>query len=331
MRTWMIALGAVVLIAVGFLFVGGAAPVIVVAPEAVGKIGPLVVTNTMLTTWCVVIVVAAIGIIAGRGLKLVPSGFAGAVEAAVVAFYDICVQVAGEKNGRRFFPVCATIFFFILVSNYMGLLPFFNVIGKTRPAEGTNQPVMHQASVAGIDYAYVPFTPKTVDTRTGAKPLEPAAPGDDFSGVVAPFFRSGMTDVNAPLAIALWSAIFVEFWAFSTLGPMYLTKFFNFGRIARLKPIGIIDVFVGILEFVSELARIVSFTFRLFGNIFAGDVVLLMGTFLVPFLLVDVFYGLEMFVGLIQSFIFAMLTLVFAHSAVTFSHGDHAEEHGAAH
>jgi F-type H+-transporting ATPase subunit a len=330
-RTWLIALGAVVVILVGFLFVGGSAPVIVVAPETVGHIGPLAVTNTMLTGWCVVVVVAAIGIIAGRGLKLVPTGFAGAVEAAVVAFYDICVQVAGEKNGRRFFPVCATIFFFILVSNYMGLLPFFNVVGKTEPAHGTNQPVMSQSSIAGLDYAYIPLTPDTVDTRTGATPLAPSEPGGKFSGVIAPFFRSTMTDVNAPLAIALWSAIFVEFWALSTLGPMYLTKFFNFSRIVRLKPIGIIDVFVGILEFVSELARIVSFTFRLFGNIFAGDVVLLMGTFLVPFLLVDIFYGLEMFVGLIQSFIFAMLTLVFAHSAVTFSHGDHAEEHGAAH
>ncbi len=331
MRKWAFLLGALVFIVAGMLFIGGAAPVIVVAPEEIGKIGPLTVTNTMFSSWCVVILLAAVGFIAGRGVKVVPTGFAGAVEAAIVAFYDICVQVAGEKNGRRFFPLCATIFFFILVSNYTGLLPFFNTIGKTEPGHGVNQPVMHQASLGGLDYAYVPLTPDTVDTRSGAEPLTPEHAGGDFSGVVAPFFRSVMTDMNAPLAIALWSAIFVEFWGITMVGPMYLTKFFNFSRIARLKPIGIIDVFVGLLEFVSELARIVSFTFRLFGNIFAGDVVLLMATFLVPFLVVDIFYGLEMFVGLIQAFIFAMLTLVFAHSAVTFSHGDHAEEHGAAH
>ena len=89
---------------------------------------------------------------------------------------------------------------------------------------------------------------------------------------------------------------------------------------------GIIDVFVGLLEFISELSRIISFTFRLFGNIFAGEVLLLMMTFLVPFVLADIFYALELFVGLIQAFVFAILTLVFAVSAVTVHGGDHDEE-----
>ena len=87
---------------------------------------------------------------------------------------------------------------------------------------------------------------------------------------------------------------------------------------------------MGILEFVSELSRIVSFTFRLFGNIFAGEVLLLMMTFLVPFLLTDVFYLLELFVGLVQAFVFAMLTTVFAATAVT-AHGDHDDEHEEEH
>ena len=91
---------------------------------------------------------------------------------------------------------------------------------------------------------------------------------------------------------------------------------------------GLIDVFVGLLEVISELARVVSFTFRLFGNIFAGEVLLLMMGFLVPFVLVDIFYGLELFVGLVQAFVFAMLTLVFAQTATT-SHDDH-DDHGAA-
>ena len=92
---------------------------------------------------------------------------------------------------------------------------------------------------------------------------------------------------------------------------------------------GLIDVFVGILEFISELIRMVSFTFRLFGNIFAGEVLLLMMTFLVPFVLVDVFYVLELFVGLIQAFVFAMLTTVFAQQAVAHHGGDHAAESAA--
>ena len=153
---------------------------------------------------------------------------------------------------------------------------------------------------------------------------------EGFSGLLSPYFRSVNTDVNAPLAIAIFSFIFVEFWGLTTLGLGYLKKFFNFGRLAPGNPMGIIDVFVGLLELVSELSRMVSFTFRLFGNVFAGEVLLLMMTFLVPFVLVNVFYGLELFVGLIQAFVFAMLTLVFAQTAVSM-HGDgHEGEHGEA-
>ena len=128
------------------------------------------------------------------------------------------------------------------------------------------------------------------------------------------------------MAIAIFSFLFVEFWGLQSLGPGYLKKFFAFGALIKKGPMGIIDVFVGILEFVSELSRMVSFTFRLFGNVFAGEVLLMMMTFLVPFLLVDVFYGLELFVGLIQAFVFAILTLVFAVTAVS-HHGDGDEHH----
>jgi len=332
MRLPIILLAVVVLMVLGFVFVGGASPFISVAPEVVFHAGPLEITNTMFTSWIVVIVLIVIAFIAGRGAKVVPSGFSGAVEAAIVAFYDIVVGVAGEKNGRRFFPVIATIFFFVLVSNYMGLLPINNVIGKPEPNHGVKQAVLDQATIAGIDMAYIPLKPGTVDTGAGEPPIIAAEAGETFSGVIAPYLRSVMTDVNAPLAIAIWSFIFVEFWGITTVGASYFTKFFNFGRLIRFSPMGVIDVFVGLLELVSELSRTVSFTFRLFGNVFAGEVLLLMGMFLVPFVLVDVFYGLELFVGLIQAFVFAMLTLVFAQTAVTFSHGNgHGEEHSAGH
>ena len=332
MRLSIIAVAVVALIAVGVVFVGGASPFISVAPEAIFHVGGIAITNTMLTSWIVVGVLIVIAFVAGRGAKIVPAGFSGAVEAAIVVFYDLVVGVAGEKNGRRFFPLVATIFFFVLVSNYMGLLPINNVIGKPEPNHGVKQAVLEQRSAMGLEFAYIPFKPGSVDTGSGEAPIVAHEAGETFSGVIAPYLRSVMTDVNAPLALAIWSFIFVEFWAFTTLGVGYLTKFFNFRRLLRLNPMGVIDVFVGLLEFVSELSRMVSFTFRLFGNIFAGEVLLLMGTFLVPFVLVDVFYGLELFVGLIQAFVFAMLTLVFAQTAVTFSHGDgHGEEHGAGH
>jgi F-type H+-transporting ATPase subunit a len=111
----------------------------------------------------------------------------------------------------------------------------------------------------------------------------------------------------------------VEFWGFQALGPGYLKKFFNLNGIMS---------FVGILELLSEFIRIISFCFRLFGNIFAGEVLVLMLTFLMPFLFVDVIYGLELFVGFIQAAVFALLTLVFAVGAVE-HHGD--EEHHDGH
>lgn len=386
MKKLLIAAGAVALILVGVLFVGGVSPVIVVAPEEITSVGGIPITNTMITGWVVVALVSLAAIVAGRGVKEVPSGFSGVVEAMVGAFYGIVVQVAGEKNGRRFFPLVGTIFFTVVCYNYFGLLPINNVIGKPEPGHGVTQVVFRQSG--GL--AYIPLKPEQRKIKDGDPVLLPEGfelehegapageapatapasgghtadlsapsapfvanvssgagaalaaaaeePKDEverskdgsFSGALAPYFRSVNTDINAPLAIALFSFVFVEMWGFQSLGPGYLKKFFAFGSIVKKGPMGLIDVFVGILELVSEMSRVVSFTFRLFGNIFAGEVLLLMMSFLVPFVVVDVFYGLELFVGLIQAFVFAMLTLVFAVTAVSHHDDGEHEEHGAA-
>jgi F-type H+-transporting ATPase subunit a len=365
MRVALIVIAVVALMVVGFVFVGGASPAIIVAPETVFHWGPLNVTNTMFTSWFVVAFLVLSGFFVGRNLSVVPSGVSGAVEAAVEVFLNLVVNVAGEVNGRRFFPLVATIFFFILTSNYFGLLPINNIVGLPEPNFGDNQVVMQQRTVAGIEVALIPLKPEQVDTggtdvafveidghRKFIEPTD-ASHGDNgsgsivshdgshtadgatvtgFSGLLAPYFRSVMTDVNAPAAIAIFSFIFVEFWGLQTLGVGYLKKFFNFGKLLKGDILGgLIDVFVGVLEFFSELSRMISFTFRLFGNIFAGEVLLLMMTFLVPFVLVDVFYGLELFVGLIQAFVFAMLTLVFAVTAVTSHSGDEHEGESTQH
>jgi F-type H+-transporting ATPase subunit a len=351
-------------------------PVIIVSPEVIWHTRWFDITNTMFTSWVVVAFILIVAVVAGRGAKVVPSGFAAYVEAAVMALYGIVEQVAGPQNGRRFFPLIGTIFFFILISNYFGLLPVNAVIGLTEPGHGDRtQAVFHQTSIGPLDVAYLPLQTETRDIRGGEPMLLPAGYGADaepghgalpgatspeyvavpmalaasqamraaegeiersqdgsFSGILAPAFRSVMTDINAPLAIAIFSFIFVEFWGLQSLGAGYLTKFFAFGALLRKGPMGLIDVFVGILEFVSELSRMVSFTFRLFGNIFAGEVLLLMMTFLVPLVLVNVFYGLELFVGLIQAFVFAMLTLVFAVTAVSHHSADqHVDEGHEAH
>ena len=122
--------------------------------------------------------------------------------------------------------------------------------------------------------------------------------------------------MNTTLAIALIAMVTIHFWGFSALGFGHLGKFINFKE-------GPVGFFVGILEAIGEVAKIISFTFRLFGNIFAGEVLLIAMAFLFPLIGLIPFLGLELFVGAIQAFIFAMLTLVFAVMATTAHGGEH--------
>ena len=139
--------------------------------------------------------------------------------------------------------------------------------------------------------------------------------------IKAHLLRPAGTDLNFPLALALISFIFVEYWGIRSHGLGYFKKFFAIGGLLRLRPAGLIDAFVGFLELISEFVRIISFTFRLFGNMTAGEILVVMITFLVPFVAVEFVFGLELLVGLIQAVIFASLTLVFLSVAV--SHQEH--------
>jgi F-type H+-transporting ATPase subunit a len=129
-------------------------------------------------------------------------------------------------------------------------------------------------------------------------------------------FRSAGTDLNMPLALGLISFAFVEYWGLRAHGMSYLRKFFALSNLLRGRPSGLIDAFVGFLELISEMVRVVSFTFRLFGNMTAGEILVVMVTFLVPFVATQFVFGLELLVGLIQAIIFAGLTLVFLSVAV---------------
>ena len=154
------------------------------------------------------------------------------------------------------------------------------------------------------------------------------------AGHLVPVLRPANTDVNTPFAIAVWSFIFVEFWGITSLGLFtYLGKFFNFGRLLKGDiAFGLIDVFVGIIDLISELVRLVSFTFRLFGNVFAGEILILMMSFFVPLTFVIGVFFMEVFFGIIQAFIFAILTLIFGILAVSHHGGEDqgGGEHGEA-
>ena len=342
----LIAIGLVVLTLLGFVFLRGPTPHIAIKAETLESFGPINITNTMLTSWIVVIVIVVMVYVGTRRRDLVPRGVQNFFEAALEAFYSLVVSVAGEKNGRRFFPVVATIFFFVLVSNWLSLFPVFNVIGLVEEKE--HGFVMEQADVGPVPVSWVALSgPGNLsadsideDDENAEDEFEKAKEEGKTVGELIPLFRGPNTDLNTPLALAIASAIAVESWGIASLGLGYGKKFFNFGSLFRgLRRLdfgslfkGVIDAFVGMLELVSETVRLISFTFRLFGNMFAGEVVILMFTFLTPLVVTIVFYGLELFVGIIQAFIFATLTLVFGMMAV--AHGEaHAaeenkEEHG---
>jgi len=331
--------GIVLLVVFGFVFLRGPIPHIVIKPETIAAVGGVKLTNTMITSWLVVLTMIVLVFFATRRWELVPRGVQNVVEAIVEAFYNLVVNVAGEKNGRRFFPVVATIFFFVLASNWLSLLPVFNVVGEVHEEE--HGFVMEQGSLGPLDVVYTKFSQvptdwssPTIDEDDANAPekYEKAKEDGKVVGELFPYLRGPNTDINTPLALAIISAIAVETWAIRSLGLFsYGRKFFNFGGVFRgliklnfgMVFQGAIDAFVGILEFISELVRLVSFTFRLFGNMFAGEVVILMFIFLAPGVLPIILYGLELFVGVIQAFIFAMLTLVFAMMAVA-----HGEAHG---
>ena len=333
--------GLVVLVLVGFVFLRGPTPDIQIKPETLYSVWKINITNTMVTSWLVVALMIALVYLASRRWQLVPRGVQNLLEAIIEGFYNLVVSIAGEKNGRRFFPVVATIFFFIVFANWFSLFPIFNVIGLGQ--EGEHGLVMEKTDLGPLPTTYVGLSSldqlsgRTIDEDDpeAAQKAEQERDKGNFVGELRPFLRGINTDLNTPLALAIMSAIFVEFWGISTLGLFtYGGKFFNFGGllrgIRRLSPgqlfQGVTDAFVGLLELASETVRLVSFTFRLFGNMFAGEVVILMFTFLVPLVFTLPFYGLELFVGLIQAFIFALLTLVFGMIAVTHGGLPGAEE-----
>ena len=352
LRTAAIGVGLLVLLAVGFFYLRGPKPMIEIKGEKLWSIGPLDVTNTLFTSWIVVLVLIAVAVLSTRKLSLIPSGWQNAVEGAIETLYTLVVNTVGERHARRFFPVIATIFFLVLFSNWFALLPFFNVIGKVEKL-GPESAEFHEDAIVfdGSGPAFIMPGAKELEFEVDEGPCDGLAGGerkecleeqralaiaeerehenvseDATVGILAPYFRSVNTDLMSPLSLAIASAFFVEYWGISTLGFFaYAGKFVNLRRLRQGDPMGVIDLFVGGLEFIAEVARLISFSFRLFGNLLAGEILLLVMTFLVPLLLALPFYGLELFVGAIQAFVFAMLTLVFGALAVAGHGGEHGE------
>jgi F-type H+-transporting ATPase subunit a len=254
------------------------------------------------------LILVGIGVIGLRNMKLVPTGFQNIVEAIVEGFYNFALSI-DRKNIAKFFPLPATIFIFFLVANMMALIPGVGSIGLCHEKE------VKEASLVATGGS----------TAEGVEPNPFFAgwPGACYgNGVVVPVLRAPAADLNLTLAFGLIAGIMIEFFGFQALGFGYLKKFF----VNPFKD-GFISTLAGLMELLGEFTRIVAFTFRIFGNIFGGEVILVVMSFLFPYLLPLPFYGLEVFVAFIQAVIFSVLTLVFFSLAIQ-SHGGHEDEHG---
>jgi len=303
----------------------GKFPSVSLPAETVFNIVGFAVTSTLIATVIVDIVLITFVLVATRKIRQgspdaeVPRGSQNIFELLIDMLYGLSKSVAGSK-AVKIFPLMATIFLFVLFANWMELLPGIESIGLIEKAhEGTgfkSVPV-----IPGLVYTVDQNQPKQVEP--GAAEGESAAACDTC--VVVPFVRTATSDINTTLALALITMTMVQVFGVRALGGKYFFKFIN---IPALKKGGMGYMFfvVGFLELISEIARILSFTFRLLGNIFAGGVLLLVMTSLIPFFLPIPFLGLELFVGFIQALVFSMLALVFVNMAMA-SHDEHAEAH----
>ncbi len=240
--------------------------------EDIFHIGNFAVTNSVLSAFVTLLVLAGAALFLRRRLKMIPGKLQNILEIMIEGALGLMDSVLGDRRkSEKYFPVVFTIFLFVLFSNWLGLIP----------------------GVGSL----------VINTPSGATPA----------------FRSPSADLNFTLALALIAVTFVNVFGIIAVGwKERLGTFLNFKDP--------ISFFTGILELISEFAKIISFSFRLFGNIFAGEVLLTIMAALVPFLVPVPFFFLEIFVGFIQAFIFGMLTLVFIAMATS---GGHLETSGA--
>ena len=317
-------------------------------------------TNTMLSSFITTVVLLLIFVVGASRRKMVPGRLQGMVELIIEGLMTFVEGVAGKALGRKFFPIIATIFLFVLFNAWMGLLPIYPSLGfESDPkanAEfiaqaGEDEEMELHGVVASFSAEHLVLEDGTSLVLEGETKIdEELAFGDQAVGekvrvegiknshgeLVAEgigigeaprvhLLRAAGTDVNMTLALAIVAFILVEFWGLKTLKFGYLGKFIRVRGFFK-SPKGWfnagVDLFVGGLEGLSEFIRLVSFTFRLFGNMLAGEILILVSAFLFPFVIGVVFYGLELLVGLIQAVIFAGLTVTFATMAVA-RHDEH--------
>jgi F-type H+-transporting ATPase subunit a len=293
-------------------------PHVSLAAEKLFGLGPLAITNSMLTMFIVIAGLVLFFGLATRRLQsgnradllAAPRGAQNFAETIVELLLNLVENTAGKRLGRTIFPLIATLFIFILAANYSGLLPGVGTIGLCQEPH-------HAAAPAPLTAAAGPAGTAgyTLAAEEGA-----TSPGCSVAGqVLYPFFRSPNADLNMTIAMALVAITTVQVLAIRAHGVGHYLKEFIAPPIPFLHVIG-------------EFSRIISLSARLFGNIFGGEVLLAViialtvAAFGLAGIVPAIFYGLELFFGLIQALLFSLLTLIYI-SVAAAGHGDHHDEH----
>lgn len=257
--------------------------------EPIFNIGSFQVTNALINSWVVVVLLVVFAVVLRKKIARIPRGIQNAFEIIVEGAMNMADQVTNDrKKTLKIFPFVFAVFIFILLNNWLGLIPGIGSIGFIEEGHG--------------------------------------------AAMFVPFFRGGTADLNTTLALALFAVVGSNVFGIVMLGIWkHFNKFINLKVLAeipmkiRKEPtiifVNPIKFFVGIIEIIGEVAKIASLSFRLFGNIFAGEVLLSSMAVIFAFVLPVPFMFLEIIIGLIQALIFAMLMLVYFTIAST------AEEH----
>ncbi len=245
---------------------------VAIAAEKVGSFLGLTITNTLITSWVVAILLIVVAFILRSKLKMIPGRFQTLIEEMVAYVYDYIAEVLESREmARKFFPLLMTIFLFVFTSNVLEFLPGVGSFGFFLPGE------------------------------------------------FVPLFRSVNTDLNTPLILAIISFFVIEVTGILAIGIAKYSRKFIVNPIRD--PIG---AMVGVVELIGELVRVVSLSFRLFGNVLAGEVVLAVALYFAPYLLPVPLMMFELFIGTLQAAVFALLTLFFIKLAIQEPHGEAA-------
>lgn len=257
--------------------------------EPLFHIGHFEITNSLLTSWIAIFIIIVIAVSFRTSLKTIPGKLQNIFEMAVDYFLGIFDAVTGARERSiKFAPFVLAFFFMILINNWLGIIPGVGSIGQIVSEHGEE--------------------------------------------VFVPFLRGGTADLNTTLALASLAVVASHIFGVVAIGAWkYLNKFINIQAFIDIPKkvlkdpsvllINPIKAFVGLIEIVGELAKIASLSFRLFGNIFAGEVLLASMSAILAFGVPIPFLFLEVIVGLIQALIFAILVLIYVSISTT------AEEH----